>query len=90
MNSRKEGSPPLNPFPENPDAKSMAREDVQLLTFNGNGAEDPKQHWFLYEFFWMVQLGHNVDIKKAQMITNLSGHALDWFMKVYVAPAGTP
>ena len=53
-NSRKEGSPPLNPFPENPDAKSMAMADIQLLTFNGNGAEDPKQRLFLYEVVWMV------------------------------------
>ena len=62
----------------------MARTDIRLLTFNGNGTEDPEQHWFLYEFVWMVKIGHNVDIKKAQMIINLRGHVLDWFMKLCV------
>ena len=37
----------------------------------------------------MVHLLHNADIKKGQMITTLRGHALDWFMKVFVVPAGT-
>ena len=50
----KEGSPPLNPFPRNLDAKSMAMAEIWLPTFNGNGAEDPKQHWFLYEVVCMV------------------------------------
>ena len=67
----------MNSELENPDANSMAVIDVWLPTFNGNGTEDPKQHWFLCEALWMVRLVHNVDIKKAQMVTT----ALDWFMK---------
>ena len=68
----------------------MAGADIQLLTFNGNGAEDPKQHWFLYEVVCMVRLVHNADIKKEQMITTMRGHALDWFMKFYTTPTRTP
>ena len=85
-----EGAPPLNPVPEYPNANSMAVTDVRLPTFNGNGMEDPKQHWFLYEAIWMVCLFHGADVKKAQMITTLRGRALDWFMKFCAAPAGTP
>ena len=68
----------------------MAGLDIQLPTFNGNGAEDPKQHWFLCEDVWIVLQVHNVDIKKAQMITNLWGRMLDLFIKFYIVPAGTP
>ena len=51
--------------------------------------EDLEQHWFLCKFFWMVRLVHSADIKKAQMITTLRGHTLDWFMKFYAAPIKT-
>ena len=37
----------------------------------------------------MVRLVQNTDLKKAQMITTLRGHALDWFMKFYIVPPGT-
>ena len=79
--SAQEGTPPLDPLLEKPDANSMAGADIQLPTFNGNGAEDSEQHWFLCEAVWMVRLVHNEDIRKAQMITNLRGCALEWFMK---------
>ena len=72
-----EGIPPLNPLPENLDANSMVGPNIQLPTFNGNGAEDLEQHWFLCEAVWMVLQVHNADIRKAQMITTLWGHALD-------------
>ena len=80
----------MNYEPKNLDANSMAVTDVQLPTFNGNGTEDPEQHWFLCEAIWMVCLVHNADIKKAQMITNLRDHALDWFKKFCAAPIETP
>ena len=90
MTSVQEGTPPLNSEPENHGTMSMAVTDVRLPTFNGNGTKDPEQHWFLCEAVWMVRLVHNADIKKAQMITTLRGHTLDWFMKFYVAPVETP
>ena len=85
-----EGIPPLNPLQENPDANSIAGEDIQLPTFNGNGAEDPKHYWVICEVVWMVRLVQNVDLKKTQMITTLRGHALNWFMNFCVVPLGTP
>ena len=39
---------PRNPV-NNPRATLMVGTDVRLPTFNGNGTEDPKQHWFLCE-----------------------------------------
>ena len=74
----------------NPSATLMVGTDVRLPTFNGNGIEDLEKHWFLCEAVWMVRLVHNSDINKTQMITTLRGRALDWFMKFYAAPAGTP
>ena len=68
----------------------MMGTDLRLPTFNGNGTEDPEKHWFLCEVLWMVCLVHNADIKKAQIIMTLRGHALDWFMKFCAASAGTP
>ena len=68
----------------------MATTDVGLPTFNGNGMEDPEQHWFLCDAVWMVHLVHGADVNKAQMITTLRGCALDWFMKFCAAPAGAP
>ena len=40
-----ESMPPLNPLLENSDANSISGVDIQLPTFNGNGAEDPEKHW---------------------------------------------
>ena len=68
----------------------MAGHDIRLPRFNGNGAEDPEQHWFLSEVVWMVFQVHNAYIGKAQMITTLRGCALDWFMKFFLVPIGTP
>ena len=85
-----EGTPPLKSFIDNLDANSMAGVDIRLPTFNGNGAEDPKKCWFLGEVVWMVRLVQNVDLLKGQMITSLKSHALDYFMKFYVVPPGTP
>ena len=80
----------MNPFPENSDANSMVGAYILLPTFNGNGAEDLEQHWFLCKAVWMVRLVHNADINKEQMIMNLRGHALDWFMKLCATPTRTP
>ena len=68
----------------------MAVTDVQLPTFNGNGMEDPEQHWFLCEAVWILRLVHGADVKKAQMIMTLRGRALDWFMKFFVISVKTP
>ena len=38
----------------------------------------------------MVHLVQNMDLKKVQMITTLSSHAVDWFMKFYIVPLGVP
>ena len=70
-------------------ATLMARTNVRLPTFNGNGTEDLEQYWFLCEAVWMVRLVHNADIKKAQMITTLRGHTLNWFMNFCATPIGT-
>ena len=58
-------SPSLNYSLDNLDANLMARAHIRLPTFNGNGAEDPEQHWFLCEACWMVLLVHNEDLNKA-------------------------
>ena len=39
--SAQEKPPPLNQSSNNPGTNAMAREDIRLPTFNGNGAEDP-------------------------------------------------
>ena len=68
----------------------MVGANIWLHTFNGNGAEDPEQHWFLCEAIWMARLVHNTEIRKVQMIMTLRGRALDWFMNLCVAPTTTP
>ena len=52
-----QGSPSVTPVSpsnlgnlvNNPSATLMAGIDVRLPTFNVNGTEDPKQHWFICE-----------------------------------------
>ena len=68
----------------------MAGANIPLPTFNGNGAEYPKQHWFLCEVVWTVRQVQNQDIRKAQMIMSLRGRLLDWFMKFFIVPVGDP
>ena len=43
--------PTVNTVPINP----MAGTDIDLPIFNGNGLEDPKQHWFLCDVVWTVR-----------------------------------
>ena len=74
----------------NPNATLMVGTYVRLPTFNGNGTEDLEQHWFLYEEVWTICLVKNDDIQKAQIITTLWGHALDWYMKYCVVPLRQP
>ena len=33
---------------------TMDGADIKLPIFNGNGLEDPEQHWFLCEAMWTV------------------------------------
>ena len=68
----------------------MDGDDIWLPTFNGNGAEDLEQHWFIFEAIWMVHLVQNADLKKWKMIMTLRGRVFDWFMKFCVVPPGTP
>ena len=68
----------------------MARKDIKLPIFNGNGLEDPEKNWFVCEAVWTVQHVQHEAIKKAQMITTLRGRALDWYMKFSMVPTGVP
>ena len=73
---------PLNPansrnLVNTPNTALMVGTYVRLPTFNGNGTEDPEQHWFLCEAVWTICLVNNDDIWKAQMITTLQGRVLD-------------
>ena len=64
----------------------MARNDIKFLIFNGNGLEDLKKHWFLYKSIWTVRHVQDEAIKKAQTITTLRVHALDWYMNISMVP----
>ena len=88
--STQEKTPPLDQSSDNLDTNAMARADIRLPTLNGNGVEDLDQHSFICEAIWMAHLVQNADLNKAQMIVNLMGRVLDWFMKFCVVPPGTP
>ena len=61
-----QGIPPsLNCSLNTSNANSMAGEDIRLPTFNGNGVEDPDQHWFFSEVVWTVHKFKNEDISKS-------------------------
>ena len=66
----------------------MVGNDIKLSIFNRNGLEDPEKHWFLCEVVWTMRQVQDEDMKKAQMITTLRGHALNWYMKFFVVPVG--
>ena len=68
----------------------MVENDIKLPIINGNGLEDPKQHWFLCEVVWTMRHVQDEAIKKVEMITTLIGCAVDWYMKFYVVPTGIP
>ena len=68
----------------------MVGNDTKLPLFHGNGTGDPKQYWFLCEAVWIVRHTTGDEVKKCQLVTNLWGHALDWFMKFIQVPTGTP
>ena len=54
---------------------------MNLPIFNGNGLEDNEQHWFLCKDVWTVRQVKDDIVKRAQMIKNFRGRALDWYMK---------
>ena len=56
-------------------------DDIKLPIFQGTGAEDPDQHFFLCEAVWNTRQVQNDDIKKAQLTTTFRDRALTWFMK---------
>ena len=56
-------------------------DDIKLPIFLGTGAEDPNQHFFLYEAVWKIKQVQNDDIKRAQLTTTFRDKALTWFMK---------
>ena len=68
----------------------MARDDIKLLLFHGNGIDDTEQYWFLYEAVWTVWQTADDDVKKGQLETTLWGRVLDWFMKFIQVPTGNP
>ena len=56
-------------------------DDIKLPIFQGTGAEDLDQHFFLCEAVWNIKQVQNDDIKKAQLTTTFRDRALTWFMK---------
>ena len=56
-------------------------DDIELPIFQGTGAEDPDQHFFLCEAVWNIKQVDNDDIKRAQLSTTFKERALTWFMK---------
>ena len=49
--------------------RSRMGDDIKLPIFQGTGAKDPDQHFFLCEAVWNIRQVHNDDIKKAQWLT---------------------
>ena len=87
--NRGQGIPTIPNFvPTVPLANTMAGADIKLPIFNGNGLEYPDKHCFLCDDVWTVRQIQDENIKKAQMITTLRGHALDWYMKFSIVPVG--
>ena len=66
----------------------MAGNDIKLSIFNGNGLEDPEQHWFQCESIWIMWRVQYEGKECDQMITTLRGCALDWYMKFSRVPIG--
>jgi hypothetical protein len=56
-------------------------DEMRLLTFRGDGSEDPDQHWFLCEVVWSIKNITDEDVKRAQLSTTLRDRALSWYMK---------
>ena len=56
-------------------------DDIKLLVFQGIGAKDPDQHFFLCEAVWNIKQVQNDDTKRAQLETTFRDKALTWFMK---------
>ena len=54
-----------------PTTNTMAGTEIKVPIFNGNGLDDPKQHWFICEVVWIVRQIQYENIKKAQMIMTL-------------------
>ena len=55
----------------------MVGVDIKLPIFNGNGLEDPKKNWFVFESVWTVQLIQDENIKRAQMVMALRDRVLN-------------
>ena len=68
----------------------MVGDNMKLNLFHGNDTDDPKKYWFLYEAIWILRHVTNDDVKKDQLVTNLWGHAPDWYMQFIQLPIGTP
>ena len=64
----------------------MAGDEMKLPMFHGNGTDDPEQYQFLCEAVWTTRQIVDNDIKKIQLVTNLMGHALDWYMRFMKIP----
>ena len=68
----------------------ISGSDIKFPIFNGNGLEFIEQPWFLCEVVCTMRRVQDKAIKRAKMITNFRGRALDWYMMFYVVHAGTP
>ena len=64
-------------------------DDIKLPIFRGTGAEDPDQHFFLFEAVWNIKQVHSDDNMRAQLTTTFRDKALTWFMK-FLASAPQP
>ena len=65
-------------------------DNVKFPLFQGNGAKDPGQYWFLIEALWIVKQVQYDDIKKGQLEMTFQGRALEWYMKFIQVPMGNP
>ena len=66
----------------------MAGDEMKLEIFNGNGADDLEQYWFLCEAIQTTRKTTDDDVKKRQLATTLRGRTLEWFMRFTRVPQG--
>ena len=48
-----------------PRVHRMVWNDINMPIFNGNGLEDPQQHWFLCEVVWIMRQVQDESLNKA-------------------------
>ena len=68
----------------------MEGDKLKLPLFQGNGTEDQEQYQSLCEAIWTMRQTMNDDVKKAQLVMNIQGNTLSWYMNIVQVPMGTP